>query len=132
LSGEGADLTANGSYTQVIKNANMTLSLLYNVNSADGTGLKSLYHGPGITLSKSLPDKNIRASFNSTYNRNLINGSKGSPVLSTGLNFSYSPNKAEKGKRNVTANLVWVQRFRSAIQSQRREITGTLNYTYSF
>ena len=125
-------MTANGSYSQVIKNANMTISILYNVNSADGTGLKSLYHGPGITISKTLPDKNIRASLNSTYNRNLINRLKGSSVLSTGLNFSYSPKKAEQGKHMITANLGWVQRFRSAIQSQRREITGTLNYSYAF
>lgn len=131
-SSDGADFfTANASYSKLVK-SDLTVSVLYNMNSSESADLKSFYHGPGITLSRVFKEKNIRASVNSTYNRNLMNGIKGSPVLSTGLNLGWMAGKQEQGRHNITSNISWVQRFRSALQGSRREITATVNYSYSF
>lgn len=124
-------LSSNASYSQVI-GSDVTISVLYNLNSSESQDLRSLYHGPGLTVSRIFKEKNVRASFNSTYNRNLMNGIKGSPVLSTAVNLSWMAGKAENEKHNVTSNISWVQRFRSAVQGSRREITATVNYSYSF
>lgn len=131
-SDRGTDfLSANASYSQLVK-SDFTISVLYNINSSESPELKSFYHGPGITVSRVLKEKNIRASVNSTYNRNLMDGIKGSPVLSTGLNLGWMTGKQEQGKHNITSNISWVQRFRSALQGSRREVTATVNYSYSF
>jgi hypothetical protein len=77
--------------------------------------------------------KTLRAGFNSAYNRNTLNGKKGSPVMSTGLNLGYSPKKSEEGKHSITFNLTWLQRFPSELQKQKRsELTGYLNYAFTF
>lgn len=128
----GSDfISASASCSQTIR-PGLVLSLLYNVNTSDSPDLKSLYHGPGLTLSKFIKEKNIRTSFNSTFNISNINSNKGSPVLSTGLNLNWSGGKGEEGRHGITSNLSWVQRFKSERQAGRREITATLNYSYSF
>ena len=124
--------TANTSYSQVIKESDIAFSLLYNINSSEAPQMRSFYQGPGISLSKMFAKKNIRTSFNSTYNRSTLNGQKGSPVLSTGLNFNYSPKKSDQGKHSIMGNIYWVQRFQSTIQKARREITVNVNYSYAF
>ncbi len=131
-SAESDFFSANASWSQALKDANATISLLYSVNSSESTDLSSLYHGPGISVSKSFKDKKLRASATSNYNLNRMNSLSGSPVLSTGLNINYSPGKSETGRHNVTGGISWVQRFRSEIRNSRREITGSLNYSYTF
>ena len=131
-SDSGSDFfCANASYSQTVV-SDLTLSFLYNVNSSYSPGLSSLYHGPGLTLSKLLKEKNLRTSFNSTFNSTILNESKGSPVLSTGMNINWSGRKSSEGKHGITSNITWVQRFRSTVQAGRREITATVNYSYSF
>lgn len=125
-------LTANTSYSQVISDPDITVSFMYNINSSSAPDSKTLYHGPGVTISKPFKEKKLHASFNSVYNNSTMNNRKGSPVLSNGLNLRYSPEKSNEGKHNINANITWVQRFRSDFQSLRREITATLNYAYSF
>lgn len=124
-------LSANASFSKALR-SDITLSVLYNVNSSESPELKTVYHGPGVTVSRVLKEKNIRASVNSTYNRNIMNGINGSPVLSTGLNLGWTAGKKEQGKHSITSNISWVQRFRSSLQGSRREITATVNYSYSF
>jgi hypothetical protein len=124
--------SANATYSKSLKDLKMTVSLLYNMNSSSSPGSKTLYQGPGFNISKLFKSNDLRASFNSVYHRNILNGKKGSPVLSNGFNLSYSPKKSEEGKHNITANINWVQRFRSEFQIARREITATINYAYSF
>lgn len=132
-SGHASDfITANACYSQSIKDPDVTFSVLYNLNSSKAPEIKSFYHGPGISVSKIFADKKLRAAFNSTYNRNTVNGQKGSPVLANGLNFNYLPKKTNEGKQNISLNLTWVHRFSSVIQNQRSEITGNLNYSYAF
>jgi len=126
-------ITANASYSQVMPDAGVTISLSYNMNSGNAPEMKSFYQGPGLNISKMFVKKTLRAGFNSAYNRNTLNGKKGSPVMSTGLNLGYSPKKSEEGKHSITFNLTWLQRFPSELQKQKRsELTGYLNYTFTF
>ena len=126
-------ITANASYSQVMPDAGVTISLSYNLNSGNAPEMKSFYQGPGLNISKMFVKKTLRAGFNSAYNRNTLNGKKGSPVMSTGMNLGYSPKKSEEGKHSITFNLTWLQRFPSELQKQKRsELTGYLNYTFTF
>lgn len=131
-SGEVSDFLSSGiSYSQSLQ-PGLILSVLYNLNSSESPDLKSVYHGPGMTLSKLLKEKKLRAAVNSTWNSNLLNGVKGSPVLSNGLNISWSPGDSGGGKHNINSNLSWVQRFATSARPGRNEITAAVNYSYSF
>jgi len=125
--------TANISYSQLMPKAGLSLAISYNLSASTAPNANSVYQGPGINLSKMFMNKTLRAGLNSTYNQNTLNGKKGSPVLSTGLNLGYSPKKTEEGKHSINFNLTMVQRFPSEIQKQKRsEITGNLNYAFTF
>lgn len=126
-------ITANSSYSQLMPEAGLSLALSYNISSSSAPEAKSFYQGPGINISKMFMNKTLRAGMNSTYNQNILNGKKGSPVLSTGINLGYSPKKTEEGKHSINFNLTMVQRFPSEMQKQKRnEITGNLNYAFTF
>jgi hypothetical protein len=126
-------ITANTSYSQMLTEAGLAVSVSYNLNSGKAPEMNSFYHGPGINVSKMFLKKTLRAGISSTYNINTINGRKGSPVMSTGLNLGYSPKKKEEVRHRVNFNLTWLQRFPSEIQKQgRSELTGNLNYAFTF
>ena len=126
-------VTANTSYSQLLPKAGISLAFSYNMSASTAPEMKSFYRGPGLNISKMFMKKTLRAGFNSSYNRNILNGQKGSPVMSTGLNFGYSPKKTEEGKHSINFNLTWLLRFPSAIQKQKcREFTGNLNYSFIF
>ena len=126
-------ITANTSYSQLMPKTGLSLALSYNLSASTAPESKSVYQGPGINISKMFMNKTLRAGLNSTYNQNILNGKKGSPVLSTGVNLGYSPKKTEEGKHNINFNLTLVQRFPSEIQKQKRsELTANLNYAFTF
>jgi hypothetical protein len=125
-------VSANASCSKFFGESGLALSLLYNLNSTRTPGLKSYYTGPGVNISRSFAKKSIRASFNSTYNLGILNGIKSSPVLSSGLNLSRAQGKDKEGKHSLMAGITWVQRFRSAMQAGRREVTGNVSYSYVF
>ncbi len=126
-------ITANTSYSQIMSNSGLSIALSYNFSASTAPEMKTVYQGPGINLSKMLMNKTLRAGLNSTYSQNTLNGKKGSPVLSTGINLGYSPKKTEEGKHSINFNLTIVQRFPSEIQKQKRsELTGNLNYAFTF
>jgi hypothetical protein len=126
-------ITANTSYSQLMPKAGLSFALSYNLSSSSAPEAKSFYQGPGMNISKMFMNNTLRAGFNTTYNQNTLNGKKGSPVLSTGLNLGYSPKKTEEGKHSINFNLTMVQRFPSELQKQKRsEITANLNYAFTF
>jgi hypothetical protein len=125
-------ITANASCSKFLKGSNLTLSVLYNINSVTSPGMNSVYNGPGINLSKSFPEKKLRVSFYSTYNSSRTNNLRRSPVLSSSLNFNYSPGKNKEEKHNFTSGITFVQRFHSPGQKGRYEVTGNVSYAYSF
>jgi hypothetical protein len=126
-------VTANTSYSQLLPKVGLSFSVSYNLSASSAPEMKSFYRGPGLNISKMFMKKTLRAGFNSSYNRNTLNGQKGSPVMSTGLNFYYSPKQTQDGKHSINFNLTWLQRFPSAIQKQKRsEITANLNYSFIF
>ena len=126
-------ITANTSYSQLMPKAGLSLALSYNLSASTALEAKSFYQGPGMNISKMFMNKTLRAGFNTTYNQNTLNGKKGSPVLSTGLNLGYSPKKTEEGKHSINFNLTMVQRFPSELQKLKRsELTANLNYAFTF
>ena len=126
-------ITANTSYSQLLPKSGFSVSLSYNISSNNVPGMKSVYQGPGVSLSRMFVKKTVRAGLNSSYSENKISGIKGSPVLSSGLNISYSPKRSSDGKHRLNFNLTWLQRFPSDIQREKRsEITGNLNYAFTF
>jgi hypothetical protein len=125
-------ITVNASYTRTLSNSGFSASFLYNLNSSRSSDLKSFYNGPGISAGKYFKEKNVRISANSSFNMTRMNGVKGSPVVATGININYAPQKSTEGKHNLAGNLSWVERFRSQLQPGRREITATVNYSYTF
>ncbi|HEX2974857.1 MAG TPA: hypothetical protein VHO68_02885 [Bacteroidales bacterium] len=125
-------LSINASFSRHIKTSGLSFSCLYNLNSSDSPGTRTLYHGPGINLSKSITEKKINVSINSTYNISHVNRLKGAPVLCSGVSMNYAPGSSGNGKQNLTANITWVQRFATGDHAGRREITGTVSYSYSF
>jgi hypothetical protein len=126
-------ITANTSYSNLMPKAGLSLALSYNLSASTAPEAKTFYQGPSINITKMFMNKTLRAGLNSTYNHNVLNGKKGSPVLSTGINLGYSPKKTEEGKHSINFNLTMVQRFPSEIQKQKRsEITANLNYSFTF
>ena len=126
-------ITANTSYSQLMSKAGISLAFSYNLSASTAPETKSVYQGPGINISKMFMNKTLHAGLNSTYNQNILNGKKGSPVLSTGLNLGYSPKKTEEGKHSINFNLTMVQRFPSEMQKLKRsELTASLNYAFTF
>jgi hypothetical protein len=126
-------ITVNTSYSQLLAKTGFSVSLSYNLSANNVPGLNSFYQGPGISLSRTFLKQTLRAGLNSTYNINKSGGIKGSPVLSSGLNISLSPKQSAEGKHRINFNLTWLQRFPSDIQMRgRREITGNMNYAFTF
>jgi hypothetical protein len=126
-------ITANTSYSQIMSKTGLSIALSYNFSASTAPEMKSVYQGPGVNLSKMFMNKTLRAGLNSTYSQNTLNGKKGSPVLSTGINLGYSPKKTEEGKHSINFNLTMVQRFPSEIQKLKRsEVTANLNYSFTF
>ena len=126
-------VTAGTSYSQLLQKTGLSLSVSYNISVNNAPDMKSFYRGPGLNISKTLLKKTLRAGLSSSYNLNTLNRQKGSPVMSTGLNFFYSPKKSTDGKHSINFNLTWLQRFPSPAQKQKRsELTGNLNYSFTF
>jgi hypothetical protein len=77
--------------------------------------------------------KELRTGFTSAYNQNIVNGENASPIWSNSINLGYSPKKAFGGtKHNLSFNASLLQRFKSAKQSYRRELTMNLVYGFTF
>jgi hypothetical protein len=125
-------LSGNISYAKTFTQYDLSVSFNYNLNSSKTNEMNSLYHGPGVTVVKAITDKKMHVSLNSNYNINKVNDRRGSPVLSTSLNLKFTPKNTSQGKHNITGSLNWVQRFHSAMNDSRRELTGTVNYSYAF
>lgn len=125
-------VTANTSYTRFLNSSGISISFLYNINSSRSPDLRSFYHGPGVSVSKVYKDKNTRVSANSNFNMTRMNGLKGSPVLATGININFSPQKTKEGRHSLIGTMSWIQRFRTEKQTARHEITATVNYSYTF
>jgi hypothetical protein len=126
-------LTGNASYSYSIVPSSTTLALSGNVYSNNAAGVKTLYWGPALSVTKSFWEKVLRASFTTSYNKTSGDVST-SPVMSNRLNFVYSPKSGEgSSKHNFTLGANFLRKFEGTEQQPSySELTGTFNYTYSF
>jgi hypothetical protein len=126
-------VSAVTSYSHTLPKPGLTVAMSYNVNVSNAPGVRSVFHGPALTLGKLLFNKSLRTGFTSAYNLNVINGKQSSPLWSNGINIGYSPKKAISGtKHSLTFNTSLLQRFKSETQGYRSEITVNLVYGFTF
>ena len=126
-------VSASSSYSHTLPKPGLTMALAYNFTNSSAPGIRSVFHGPSLTLSKLLFGKELRTGFTSAYNQNIVNGENASPLWSNSINLGYSPKKAFGGtKHNLSFNASLLQRFKSEKQSYRREFTMNLVYGFTF
>jgi hypothetical protein len=126
------NLNLNASWSAMLSDAGISMSLLYNMLSSGSPGLRSLYHGPGISISKMFFNRTLRTGLNATYNISSVNTNKNSSVFSSGLNVSYSPERPEGAKQRLTGNITFVGRSPSQKGKYSSEIISAINYSVSF
>ena len=126
-------VSASSSYSHQMPKPGLTMALAYNFTNSSAPGVRSIFHGPSLTLGKMLFGKELRTGFTSAYNQNIVNGENASPLWSNSINIGYSPKKTFGGtKHNLAFNASLLQRFKSAKQSYRRELTMNLVYGFTF
>jgi len=128
-------LTMNVSYSYSLVPSNMTLAVAGNLYTNNAAGVKSTYWGPTVSATKSFMDKTLRGSLASSYNETSGGNIQSSPVLNSRLSVSYAPKgqEGETSKHNFSLGLNVLNRLKSTQQQPAySELTGTLNYSYTF
>jgi hypothetical protein len=128
-------VTINVSYSYSIVPSNTSIAIAGNVYNNSASGIKTTYWGPTISITKAFYEKTLRASLASSYND--TNGNiQTSPVLNNRLSLNYSPKPKEAGGRsnhNFALGVNVLNRLRDVSEQPKySEVTGTLNYTYTF
>lgn len=81
-------------------------------------------------------EKALRASWASSYNETTVTNAKTSPVLNNRLSLNYAPKPKNDGANSPHAFSIGVNvlnRLKDVEQQPSfTEITGTLNYSYTF
>lgn len=139
-------------YSLVPQALSMSGSVNYYKNSA--AGLNTTFMGPAVSLNKQFFEKTLRTGFSTAYNVTSatskvdeVSTTTQSNLFNTGININYSPKgkKTEGGEEqkkkqlfnkqpshSIGGTLMWVMRGAAAAQPGYNELTGTINYTYSF
>ena len=114
--------------------SDIVLTAGVNANINNAAQMQSIYWGPAIGANKPFLEKRLRAGLNCAYNQSILDGKADAPVLSTGVNASWTPQSQENktGNHNVNMNMSWIQRFQSETRPAKNEFMATLNYGYSF
>jgi hypothetical protein len=127
-------INMSASYSYSILPSNTTLSLSANAYNNTIAGRQNTFWGPTVTCTKSFLEKSLRAMLVSTYNQS--SGSiETSPILNNRIGFTYSPKPKESKSQshNFSFNLNMLNRLKdTAQQTAYSEVTGTLNYGYTF
>ncbi len=136
---EGGDqqsnfITGNISYSYSLVPSNTTLALSGNIYKNDAAGVKTIYWGPTLSVTKGFMEKTLRATLTASYNESSGDVAS-SPVLNNRLNFIYTPKGSEgsASKHNFSFGANFLRRLKGTEQqSAYSELTGMFNYTYSF
>jgi hypothetical protein len=127
-------LTGNISYSYSLLPSNTTLALSGNIYKNNAAGVKTIYWGPTLSVTKGFLEKVLRATLTASYNETSGDVAS-SPVLNNRLNFIYTP-KGDDGtssKHNFSLGANFLRRLKGTEQqSAYSELTGMFNYTYSF
>lgn len=129
-------ITTNASYSYSLVPANATFALAGNIYMNNAAGMKSLYWGPSLNVSKSFREKTFKVGLSSSYNETSGDNIKTSPVLNNRVSLNYSPlseNTESKISHNFSLGLNLLNRLQSTGQQPAfTELTGTFNYSFTF
>ena len=132
--GELSDfISGNAGYTHGFA-SDLTITTSVNANINNASQMKTVYWGPSLGVGKMFLEKTLRTGINCAYNQSILNGKSDAPVLSTGLNASWTPQTKDKkaARHNLNYNMSWIQRFKSETRPSRNELTAALGYGYRF
>jgi hypothetical protein len=132
-------LNGNTSYSYSIPAHQLTLAIAANMYSNNAAGVNTTFWGPSINTTKIFFDKTLRCSYSTSYNQTTGN-TPSSPVWNNQVSFSYVPKQKEEekkktinGKSNFSLSLNMLKKLETiGEQPAFTELTGTLNYSYSF
>lgn len=125
----------NLAYSANFTKAGAAITVAANMNRTEVLDQTSLFFGPSLNLQKSILGKKGSLSAGTTYNRQYMNASLTSNILSHRITFGFNPKlKNEKiGKVGLSANATFLQRFAVASnQANINELNLFLNLNYSF
>jgi hypothetical protein len=125
----------NVAYSYSLVPSNLTVAIAGNVYTNNAAGVKTTYWGPTVSVTKSFMDKMLRSSFATSYNETSGDNIQSSPVLNTRLSLSFAPKgkEGESSRHNFSLGLNMLNRLQGTEQQPAyTELTGTLNYTYTF
>jgi hypothetical protein len=114
--------------------SNATLALSGNIYKNNAAGVKTIYWGPTLSVTKGFFEKVLRATLTASYNETSGDVAS-SPVLNNRLNFIYTPKGSEGSstKHNFSLGVNFLSRLESINQqSAYSELTGIFNYSYLF
>jgi len=126
-------ITTNISYSYSLVPSNTSLVLAGNIYKNNAAGMRTIYWGPTLSISKGLWEKTLRTALTASYN-NTSGDIASSPVLNNRLNFIYTPQGAgsNKSKHHASLGINFLRKFEGAQQPAYTEITAMANYAYSF
>jgi len=127
-------LTTNISYSYSLVPSNTTLAISGNVYKNNAAGVRTIYWGPTLSLTKGFLEKTLRTTLTASYNETSGDVSS-SPVLNNRLNLIYTP-KASEGssiRHNFSLGANFLRRLEATDQQPAySELTGMFNYSYTF
>ena len=127
-------LTTNVSYSYSLVPSNTTLALSGNIYKNNAAGIKTVYWGPTLSVTKGFLEKTLRATLTASYNE-TSGDVNSSPVLNNRLNFIYTPKGTEGSitKHNFSLGANFLRRLEGTEQQPAyTELTGMFNYSYIF
>lgn len=129
-------VSTNLSYSYSIVSSNLVVSLSANMYRTNSAGLQTTFWGPTLSLTKAVKEKTLKVSMATTYNQTTTSGdAQSSPVLNNRININYSPRSKEGQsiRQAFSFALNTLRKFQTIdTQPAYTEMTGTINYTYSF
>src|SRR5690606_26124066 len=129
-------VSSNVSYSFSVAPTGTTLAVSANVYRTNAAGVQSTDWGPTVSLTKSLMEKQLRASLASSYNETSGGDYQTRPVLNNRLNFIFTPKAPIEGgtsPHNLSVGINILNRLKDVEQQPAfSEYTATVNYTYRF
>jgi hypothetical protein len=129
-------LNSTVAYSYSLKQHDLTLAVAANMFKNNVAGINTTFFGPSVNATKFLIDRKLRTSYVTSYNHTMGGGIATSPVWTNQFNLSYTPPKQgenAKGKSALSLGVNLLKRLKQiGEQPAFTELTGTINYSYSF
>lgn len=127
-------VSASVSYGQSYLPKDLSVAAFFTVNHADAALYRSLYYGPGVSLSKLFLDKHLTTGLSFSFNENILNEQKANSLLNTSLTASYLVHgiKEKFGRHTFSASAGLTNRLKTVATAKNYEFLGTVRYGVTF